>query len=221
MPYQISPGNRVWRIKSSIQRDGKDRREKARKRHSGKGQRSNASQNRLHTVQSMREISSPIPKMGYQSKSRNQEKRGEGNPIKDTKHGDYPEDGRGQKRRAMLPRVSDVGWRRKRGSLYRIRDNALDQDQTPGDNESLDRVGKGVRLVRPRNVRRGDQQGNDAPGLARLDELVDSPVLEDKVHDEHQDPQRPEYGDRRYLSVLAVAHPEPAEQEHRKPVDRP
>lgn len=50
---------------------------------------------------------------------------------------------------------------------------------------------------------------------------MERPVLKHEAGQEHDDPQSPEDGDGRYLAIMTVADPEPAQQEHRKTVDGP
>lgn len=111
---------------------------------------------------------------------------------------------------------------RSLGNMTNLRIHyTLDQDQTPGDNERLDRVGKGMCLVRPSNVGRGDKEDSNPPMSWRRDELVERPVLEDEAGEEHENPERPEDGNGRNLAILAVTDPEPSQQQHGQAVDRP
>lgn len=99
--------------------------------------------------------------------------------------------------------------------------NTLDQDQAPCDDESLDRVGKGMRLVGPGNIGRGHKQDGDAAVSRRRYQLMQGPVLEDKADEEHEDSQGPKDDDGGYLAIIAVADPEPAQEEHGEAIDWP
>ena len=110
----------------------------------------------------------------------------------------------------------------KTGSqTHRSLHNALNENHAPRHDERLDRVGKGVCLVRPCDVRGRDEQDGEAAVARRVDELVDGPVLEDEADDEHEDAEGPEDGDGGHLPGLAPADPEPLEEKHGEPVDGP
>jgi hypothetical protein len=98
---------------------------------------------------------------------------------------------------------------------------ALNQDQTPGYDESLDRIREGMCLISPGHVGRGDKENSNSSMTRRLDELMDGPILQDKAHEKHQDPKRPKYCNRWNLAVLAIADPEPPQQQHWKAIDGP
>jgi hypothetical protein len=55
----------------------------------------------------------------------------------------------------------------------------------------------------------------------RLDKLVESPVLKDEAHEEHENSKCPEDGDGRNLAILSIADPEPSQQKHWKAIDGP
>lgn len=76
-------------------------------------------------------------------------------------------------------------------------------------------------LVCPGDVGRGDEDDGGSAVSRGRDKLVEGPILKDEADKEHEDPQRPEDGDRRYLAVLSVLYPQPSEQEHRKAIDGP
>lgn len=107
------------------------------------------------------------------------------------------------------------------GGPYRALDNALNQDQAPSNNETLDRVGERVRLVRPCDIGRGDQEHSNATVSWRADELMDGPILQHKAGDEHEDAKCPKDCDWGNLAILAVSDPQPSQQHHGQAVDGP
>lgn len=56
--------------------------------------------------------------------------------------------------------------------------NSLDHDQTPCYHQGLYRIGECMGLVSPGYVGRGDQDNGQGPTPWRLDQLMNSPVLE-------------------------------------------
>ena len=64
-----------------------------------------------------------------------------------------------------------------------------------------------MRLIRPSNVRRGDEEHGDAAVSRRLYKLVNRPVLQHETYDEHENAEGPEDGDGRDLAGLAVTDP--------------
>lgn len=64
--------------------------------------------------------------------------------------------------------------------------DALDHDHAPCYHERLDRVGKSMCLVGPRDVGGGDQHGGQLPLAGEVQQLMDCPVLEHEAQDEHQ-----------------------------------
>lgn len=114
-----------------------------------------------------------------------------------------------------------ASFRRVLLRTHRSIHDALNQNHAPRNNERLDGVGESVRLVRPSDVGRRDEQYCDAAVARRLDELVNCPVLEDEADDEHEDAEGPENGNGRHLAGLAVPNPQPLQEKHGKAVDRP
>lgn len=97
---------------------------------------------------------------------------------------------------------------------HRSRNDPLDQDETPGNNQGLNRVREGVCLVGPGDVGGSEQQHRNSSVSRGLHQLIDRPVFEDKVHDEHENSERPEDGDRWNFAIVALPYPQPAEKEH-------
>lgn len=76
-------------------------------------------------------------------------------------------------------------------------------------------------LVCPRHVGRGDEHNGHHAIFPRVYQLMQRPVLENETGEEHQDPECPEHGHRWNLSILTIAYPQPAEEQHRETVDGP
>jgi hypothetical protein len=105
--------------------------------------------------------------------------------------------------------------------------DAFYQNQAPQDSQGLDRVGKGVCLKSPSNIRRCNEKKSIAAlawligFVIEVDELVKGPVFKHKACKEHQEPQRPEDNNRGDVAILPISNPKPTQQKHREPIDGP
>lgn len=98
--------------------------------------------------------------IGQQSEPGYQEKGWEGDSVEDTEDRDYAEHGRGEKRTTL-----------------RAFNDALDEHQTPRNNQCLHGVREGMCLVGPSDVRRGHEKDSNALAPLRFDQLMDRPVF--------------------------------------------
>lgn len=103
---------------------------------------------------------------------------------------------------------------------YLVLNDALDQDQTPENQQRLERVGEGVCLVRPGDVARG-YEDDGLPSFPRTGhQLMYGPVLEYETEEEHGETQDIVYQLWRGVAVAGLC-PQPLEQGHREAVDKP
>lgn len=83
------------------------------------------------------------------------------------------------------------GRQARRGSSWNLTHlgfyDALDQNQAPRNDESLNRVGKGMRLVGPGDVGRGHKQDGNAAMARRGYQFMQSPVFENEADEKHED----------------------------------
>jgi hypothetical protein len=77
-----------------------------------------------------------------------------------------------------------------------------------------------VRLEGPGSVGRRDESDGNPPFSRRMDELMNSPVLEHKAQQEHHDTQSVEGDSGRHLAI-AQAFPKPFEDCERHSIDQP
>ncbi len=75
--------------------------------------------------------------------------------------------------------------------------DSCDEDKTPEYEEGFNGIRKRVSLIRPGHVRRRRQYHGRRSLTRRIDQLLHSPVLQNKTEREHQDAQRPIYEVRR------------------------
>jgi len=98
--------------------------------------------------------------------------------------------------------------------------DAINKDKTPQYNQSFDAVRESVSLEGPSSVGRRDESDGNPPLSRRMDELMDSPVLEYKAQQEHHDPQSVK-GDSGGHLAITQAFPKPFKDCERHAIDQP
>lgn len=78
-----------------------------------------------------------------------------------------------------------------------------------------------MRLVGPGDIGRGEQHDGGFAVALEGDQLIDCPVLEHKVHNEHEQAQDPEDGRGGNVAAAALTDPETSQEEHGQAVDGP
>ena len=125
--------------------------------------------------------------MREEVKAWGEEKGGEGDVGEGAEYEKGAEESGGDDGRAVLTRVRARS--RGMGMLgpNLVIQDPLYHDQTPCNNQRLDRIREGVGLVRPCDVR-GSHQYHGQPSLPRrLHKLMYCPVFQHETQDEHED----------------------------------
>lgn len=163
--------------------------------------------------------------MRQQLQARNDKKGWKSDPVEDAGDGNKRQDRAGEKRRATLhTNISKVCsflfFLLPHGCANLVLNNATDQHQTPSNQQRLEGVGEGVRLISPGDVR-GCDQHHSCSALARGGhQLIDGPVLQYEAQQKHDPPEEIKNHIWRRMSRPELGI-EPFQQAHGHIVDGP
>lgn len=133
------------------------------------------------------------------------------NSIEHAKDDDESENGRRPYGRSLLEYVSTWHRRTQQYAYLRVQ-YSLYQNQAPSNTQCLDRVGKSMCLVCPCNIARSYQKDSYSPMSWRLNQFVQSPILQHKAQHKHKYAQSIEDRHRRDIAIMTISNPHPFQQ---------